>query len=1030
MATSKMPYATGVSTFLFTDVEGSTKLWQQFPNAMQTALARHDDLLRTAVEVSHGHVIKSTGDGFFAVFNAATDAVQACILAQRGLQGETWGQTGPLRVRMGLHSGEAQERGGDYFGTAINRAARVMAAASGGQVLLSSDAADTLAGHLPEGASLRDLGEHRLKDLQRPEHIFQLVYPGLAADFPAIGSLNRLPNNLPSQPSVFVGRQTELGDIKELLAADPVRMLTLTGPGGTGKTRLALQAAAELSDRFDDGTYFVDLAPIRDPGSVLATIARTVGLKESSNGSMVEELGEQLRDKDLLLLLDNFEQVTPAAVQVAELIRICPHLKMLTTSREALHVRGERLYPVPPLGIPPASTGRIDLRALAQNESVQLFVERAREVKPDFELSEENAEAVVELCNRLDGLPLAIELAAVRIRLFSPQMLRKRIGDRFKLLQGGARDLPQRQQTLYNAIEWSYDLLSEPEKAVFSVLSVFAGCTFDAAETVVSEMALPRMRNVDIGDVLVSLIDKSLLRFLDADETEPRLRMLETIREFAADQLVNDAELHEAVCEMHARFYAGFVQRQWQRMVGHEREAAMQDMAADVENLRIAWSYWVDKSDMEQLHRMTDGLWNLYDVRGWYQSTVLLITDLLAILSRTPDTAEQARQEILLQISLARALMAFKGLTPDVEDTYSRALALSEEYGEVPQLFPVLRGLSTYYMYRAEFDKGAQIGERILALAESLDDDFMRVHGYLVLASNIGFLETYAEGRALADKGIALFERIQQSVRPYQLGSNPGIVCYTTSAFFAYWDGFADDALVRANRAIELATQFNHPFTLAYALFHTGALHLWRGDIERAMERAQAMLRIAEEYGFQFWVPLSTMLLGITQCALGQSGEGLSNVEQAFTRYQGLKSPPVFYPPLIGMRSQAFALAGRPGEGLAQLTALIEEMGEESLLRSMPQLFIGKADMLLAASPEKEADVISLLRKLLFREPRAGGRLLALQAATRLCRLEMRSGNAEESGSVLAEIYDSFSEGFLTADLIEAKEVLTQWRNR
>jgi class 3 adenylate cyclase len=386
--------------FLFTDLEGSTRLWQQHPEAMKLVLARHDEIVRTAVERSNGQVVKTTGDGFHAAFNSAQDGLNACIAAQRNLLAESWEETGPLQVRMGLHMGEAQPRGGDYYGTAVNRAARLMSAANGGQVLLSASVASVLANHLPEGVSLSDLGQHRLKDLQRPEHIFQLVHPLLPAEFRAIASLNRQPNNLPSQSTLFVGRQAELDEINGRLVSEGVRLLTLTGPGGTGKTRLALQSGAELSDRFIDGTYFIDLAPIRDPEAVLVTIARTIGLSESKNGSMLEDLKVQLGEKKILLLLDNFEQVTSAAVAVADLLQHCPRLKLLATSREALRVRGEHLYPVPPLGVPKVGGRRLDLEELVSFEAVQLFVDRAQAVRPDFQLTAENAEAIAELCLR------------------------------------------------------------------------------------------------------------------------------------------------------------------------------------------------------------------------------------------------------------------------------------------------------------------------------------------------------------------------------------------------------------------------------------------------------------------------------------------------------------------------------------------------------------------------------------------------------------------------------------------------------
>ena len=410
---------------------------------------------------------------------------------------------------------------------------------------------------------------------------------------------------------------------------------------------------------------------------------------------MLEDLKEQLREKTMLLLLDNFEQVTSAAVQVAELLGYCPRLKLLATSREALRLRGEHLYPVPPLGLPEVDARRPTLGELAQYEAVQLFIARAQAVKPDFGLTDENAGAVAELCLRLDGLPLAIELAAARIRLFSPHALLQRLGSRFKLLRGGARDLPERQQTLRDTIDWSYDLLAGGEKTLFEVVSVFTGCTFEAVEAVVDGIEPLAESELDVVEGLVSLVDQSLIRLSDDRAGEPRLQMLETIREYAADQLKANPDLHDAASQAHAAYFADFAQGGWGRMAGVEREAAMEEMTAEVENLKIAWRYWVAAGDLEQLHKMVNGLWLLYDRRGWYQATIELTMDLLDTLSTTPASPENTRQEIMLQTSLARALMAIKGYTSEVEQAYTRALELSEGQGEIPQLFPVLRGLSS-----------------------------------------------------------------------------------------------------------------------------------------------------------------------------------------------------------------------------------------------------------------------------------------------------------------------------------------------
>ncbi|MFN2135602.1 MAG: ATP-binding protein [Candidatus Promineifilaceae bacterium] len=1020
MATDTMQLRSTELIILFTDIEGSTRLWQQYPQAMESALARHDEIIQTAIADAHGQIVKSTGDGFYAVFNSAPEGLEACIAAQTGLTEESWPETGPLRVRMGLHAGEAQARGGDYFGTAVNRTARLMSAASGGQVLLSADAATLLAGRLPDGVTLRDLGEHRLKDLLRPEHVFQLVAPGLPADFPPIASLNLRPNNLPSQPSLFVGREAELNEIESRLASERVRLLTLTGPGGTGKTRLALQSAADLSDHFIDGTFFIDLAPLRDPDAVAISIARTIGLNESSNGSMLADLKEQIGNKQTLLLLDNFEQVMAAGKQMADLLQYCPRLKMLATSREALRVRGEHLYPVPPLSVPQINGRHLQPQDLANFEAVQLFLDRAQAVKPDFELTAENAQAIAELCSHLDGLPLAIELAAARIRLMSPQALRQRLGSRLGLLRGGARDLPERQQTLRYTIDWSYDLLSDPEQTLFAALSVFESCTFEAAEAVASQSALLEDSGTDVLEALESLVDKSLLRLLDADPAGPRLRMLETIREYAADRLKEDNEKRSAVRHAHAVYFADFTDEQRRRLAGYERDDALESLTAEFENLQIAWQYWTDEGDFDQLQKMVGGLWQLYEGRGWYQGMAQLTAELLDVLGKTPSSAEQVQQEIMLRTALARALMAVKGFTPEVETTFREALALSEGQGEIPELFPVLRGLASYYQFSTDFEKAAGMGQRLLALAEASNDDFMRIHAYLVLGTTVGFYSGIAIGLEWLEKGIALFDPERQRLQPFQVGNNPGIVCFAASAIYLWWLGFADRATARAEDTIELATRSEHPYTMTYAYFHTGILYLWMGESQRARKHALAMMRIASENDYHLWHTLSKVLLGAANSALGKTEEGLAQLEEGFAEYVGHITPPVFWPDVVAVRATVYGRAGRPSEGISMLNELLEH-GDP-----LPYLLLLKAKLLFMASPSKFAEAADLLGQSISGSEQLGGKIWALQAATELVRLELQQGNAEEGSQVLASLYNSFSEGFETTALIEARQVLDQ----
>jgi predicted ATPase/class 3 adenylate cyclase len=516
-------------TFLFTDLESSTKLWERFPRAMKDALERHDAILRAAVEGSNGRVVKTTGDGLMAVFASARDGVEACLSAQRGLRNEPWGETGALRVRMGLHTGVAETRAKDYFGPTVNRTARIMSAGHGGQVLLSAAAAALMLDQLPAGVTLRDLGEHRLKSLGRPERVFQLVHPELASDFPPLMTLSRESSNLPTQTSAFVGRGAELEEIENRLGDEAVRLLTLVGPGGTGKTRLALSAAADHVDRFEDGVFFVDLSAVRDTESVLTAIADAIGLSETSGEPMLVELTRQLREHRALLVLDNFEQVMAAAPTALELLRKCPGLKLLVTSREALHVRGEHLFPVPPLSLPQAAPRQLSAEQLAGFEAIQLFVERSRAARPDFCLTDDNARAVADICIRLDGLPLAIELATARINLFSPETLRDRLSSGLQLLRGGARDLPARQQTLRATIEWSYRLLEPGEQRLFMLLSAFSGAGFEAVEVVAGQVDGQAETGAEPLDAMASLVDKNLVRLADPDDGEPRLVMLETI---------------------------------------------------------------------------------------------------------------------------------------------------------------------------------------------------------------------------------------------------------------------------------------------------------------------------------------------------------------------------------------------------------------------------------------------------------------------------------------------------------------------
>src|ERR671921_1271479 len=530
---------TGTITFLFTDIAGSARLWELDARAMQAALARHDKLLGLAIEERGGYVFKTVGDAFCAAFPTGPDAMETALETQRRLFSSEWEHIGVLRVRMALHTGAAEERDGDYFGPPVNRVARLLSAAHGEQVLLSLPTQELVRDQLPAGTSLRDLGEHRLKDLFRPERVFQLSAPELPSEFPPLRTLDVYRNNLPPQPTSLIGREKEVSEVCERLSRPEVKLLTLTGAGGTGKTRLGLQAAAELTQQFEDGVFFVSLAAISDPQLVVGAVAGTLGVKEAGGQPLVESLEYYLDDKHILLVLDNFEQVLEAAPMITEMLSGAPNLKVLATSRIPLRLYGEHEYSVPPLALPDPKRPP-PVERLSHYEAVRLFVERAQAAKADFSVTNENAPAVAEICYRLDGLPLAIELAAARIKLLTPQAMLGRLGNRLQVLTGGPRDLPARQQTLRATIDWSYNLLEEGEQRLFRRLSVFAGGrTLEAIEAVCdAEDDLP----VDPLDGVSSRLDKSLVRQEEGPEGEPRFVMLETIHEYAREKLQQSGE--------------------------------------------------------------------------------------------------------------------------------------------------------------------------------------------------------------------------------------------------------------------------------------------------------------------------------------------------------------------------------------------------------------------------------------------------------------------------------------------------------
>jgi predicted ATPase/class 3 adenylate cyclase len=1016
-ALSDLP--TGTVTFLFTDIEGSTRLVQGLGDAYPPLLEQHHDIVRSAIEANDGLVVSTEGDSFFAVFPDAPAALRAAVDAQLGLERHPWPDDARIRVRMGLHTGEGRIGAGSYVGVEVHRAARIGAAGHGGQVLVSASTARLCERALPPEVSLSDLGEHRLKDLLQPERIFQVEHPALADGFPPLETLTDRPNNLPTQTSELVGRDRELREIRDLFDDPSVRLLTLVGPGGIGKTRLAIQVGAEDVDLAPDGVYFVDLSPVTDADAAFDAVARAVGA--SGAGGPLDLLGEHLASKRVLLLLDNLEQVMDAAGGIADLLRSTSGVRVLVTSREALRIRGERLFAVQPLTLP-SDVASAD--AVERSAAGRLFVERARDARPGFELTDEDARAAADICGRLDGLPLAIELAAARIALFSPGELLERLREHAGVLGGDVRDLPERQQTLRSTIEWSERLLDEDERSTFRLFSVFSSARIEAVEAVAARL---NGGGTDVLPRLVSLVDKSLVRSLDEDGHR-RLAMLETIRDYAATRLDELPQERDAARLAHAEHFADVAHERRDRLNGRERPAVLAELDADLGNLRAAWRYWVEVGNLGRLDAMLDALWALHDDRGWYHGAIALSNDLLSVLSTAPATAEHTAQEIMVRTSLARGLMAIRGYTKEVEDIYAAALVQLEETGEPSDALPLLRSLGSLYLYRGDFAKGIAIGHRLLELAEQQRDPGLQAEGHLRIGTNFVSLGRVEEGLEHLDRAIGLFDPQQQTSGRLRLGASPGVVPYTTSAFVLWSTGYPAKAVERGEGALRIAAELRHPYSAAYALFHVAFLDMWRRDWASVHERASQVRDIAEEHDYQVWRALSLIFLGVSEAALGSPAEGMALSDQGIARYQDLTTPPVFWPMLLSVRARGFGMAGRAEEGLEPVDQAIELMrGLDNVL--FPQLSLVKGDLLEAAAGPDDAR--GSFRDAFDSAKVAGARMWQLRAATRLTELRTATGEpATEERAALRSVYSTFAEGSETADLVDARIALDDTSGR
>jgi predicted ATPase len=797
----------GTVTFLFTDLEGSTRLLEAHPTAYRDAVRRHHDLLRETVEGHGGVVFETVGDAVYAAFAQATDAVAAALAGQVALQREDWEEVGALRARMGLHTGEVERQGAHYFGAPLYRCARLTAAAHGGQVVLSAAVAELVRGALP-AASLRDLGAHRLKDLQNPERVFQLTAPELSGDFPPLRTLDARPHNLPLQLTSFVGRERELAEVTGRLAGAP--LLTLTGPGGTGKSRLALQGAAEALPDYPDGAWLVELAPLADPALVPDAVAAVLGVREEPGRPLLATLTDALRAKRLVLVLDNCEHLLDACARLAEaLLRACAGLRILATSREALGIAGEVPYRVPSLAVP-AAHDPPPVEALARYEAVRLFAERAAVVQPGFAVTAGNAAAVAEVCRRLDGIPLALELAAARVRVLPVEQLLGRLEDRFRLLTGGSRTALERHQTLQAAVAWSYDLLTDRERALFGRLSVFAGgWTLEAAEAVCAGGGIDA---ADVLDLLSRLVDKSLAGAEAQPDGTARYRLLETLRQYARQRLAADgAGAADAVRRGHAAYYLALAGDVPADPAGFDR------LEREHDNLRAALRWLLERGPAEDALRLGEALRGFWAIRGYYAEGRERLGELLAL----PAAAARTPTVSALYNGAGR-LAANQGDYGAARALYERSLAIARETRDARVVAAAVGNLANVVREQGDYATAHRLLEEDLAAARAAGR--RRIAGNLLNQLGLVALQEgdYAAARACLEEALTLLR---------ETGSEFGaILAATRLGHVAHAEGDGADARRRYEQSLAALRAWDDKRVAAGLLVNLALVEVDAGD--------------------------------------------------------------------------------------------------------------------------------------------------------------------------------------------------------
>jgi predicted ATPase len=833
---------------------------------MRVALARHDEIATSQIERFRGVVVKNRGEGdsLFAVFPVAADAVAAACALQTALQKESWPDSLSILVRMAVHTGEAEFRDGDYFGPSVNRCARLRAIGHGGQVLLSQSTQLLVQQSLPAGASLRDMGERRLKDLIRPENVFQLLAPDLPSDFPPLRSLDARAHNLPVQATSFIGREREMLAVKERIKS--ARLVTLTGSGGCGKTRLTLQVAADLIDDYADGVWLVELAPLSDPAHVSRAVAHALAIREMHTEPILETLLKQLREKNLLLLLDNCEHLVESCALLCErLLASCSGVRIIATSREALRIPGEALFDVPSLSIPDPAHDTAP-EQLAMFESVSLFADRAIHVQPDFKITKENAPALASVCQRLDGIPLAIELAAARVRSLSVEEVNERLDHRFSLLVGGSRLALPRQQTLRSLVDWSYDLLNEHERALLCRLSVFSGgWTLEAAEEVCVGEPL---EGWEILELLTSLADKSLV-VTEQKAGSTRYRLLETVRQYAKDRLTEQDE-SARWRDRHLAYFADLGFEAEPHLAGGEQQEWLERLNLEHDNLRAAfdWSREPDgklgadghprsHTNLELGLKLAGAIWRFWYVRGYFAEGRERIAGLLA--AANPSENPEAYASALKG---AGVLAYCQGEYPESRALFEEGLALYRSVGDAPGVATLLNNLGNVAYDEGDFASARSLFEDSLAMRREIGEQ----RGIAASLNNLGNVANeqgdYEAARVLFEESLAIKK---------QLGDQWGIA-YSVSNLGNVAYNLEDYASARAffEESLELRNELDDRAGIAISLNNLGNVELIQGNYIAARSLFQQSLSIKTELVDRWGICFSFEGIAATDAVLGQ----------------------------------------------------------------------------------------------------------------------------------------------------------------